>query len=226
MERRQRDASREAREQAGEVLGAFRTAIAGDWAESDYYDGAEEVTDWFWTDELPFHRLFQQLDLAHAIELACGRGRHAARCIDQCGTLTLADVNASNIEACRRRFAGSDKVRFMVTPGNALPECGDGEYSALYCYDAMVHFEMLDVLDYMREFRRILRPGGRALLHLSNSRGNPTGFYHENVHWRNFGDLDVFRHFAHRLDFSLLESQAMDWGGAPGIDGVMLLERN
>ena len=203
----------------------FRDAIARDWTENSYYDAVESITDWFWRPDWPFRPLFDQLDLTNAIELACGRGRHAAQCVESCGTLTLVDINATNIEACRARFAGRDNVRFVVTPGNALPSCPDGAYSAIYCYDAMVHFEMLDVLDYLREFRRVLRVGGRALLHLSNNRSNPLGACQENVHWRNFGDLDVFRHLAHRLNFSIIASQTVDWGGSPALDGLLLIER-
>ncbi|MCW8084108.1 class I SAM-dependent methyltransferase [Sabulicella glaciei] len=203
----------------------IRTRIAADWAESDYYDEAERFTEVFWTPSFVFRPRFEKLDLSNVIELACGRGRHAAQCIDRCGMLSLVDVNRSNIEACRRRFAGHRNVRFLVTPGNSLPDCPDGTFSALYCYDAMVHFELLDIVDYLRETRRVLQPGGRALLHVSNNMSNPGGHYHQNTHWRNFGHVDIVRHLADRLGLSVLEHEVFDWSGAPNLDAVLLLER-
>ncbi|TCH97246.1 class I SAM-dependent methyltransferase [Roseococcus sp. SYP-B2431] len=203
----------------------MRQAIAKDWIDPPYYRDAEGWLDTFWAPRSPFLPLFRQLDLTRVIELACGHGRHAAQILDQAGEITLIDFEPRNIEACRRRFAGHGKLRYIVNAGNDLPGCEDGGYSALFCYDAMVHFELLDVIAYLRETHRVLRPGGRALLHVSNNRQNPGGFYQQNTHWRNFGSLDVFLHLADRLGFILLDSRVLDWPGAREIDGLMLLER-
>ncbi len=169
--------------------------------------------------------MFDQLDLAHVIEIACGHGRHAAQCVGRCGSLTLIDINESNIAVCRKRFQGNPKLRFALTAGNELSACASGAFSSVYCYDAMVHFEILDVLDYLKEIARVLRPGGRALLHVSNNHGQPCNFYQENTHWRNFGSAAVVRHAATRLGFRVLDWAVMDWVGAPSLDAVVLLER-
>lgn len=204
----------------------MRKAIAMDWVDPPYYRDAEGWLDTFWAPRSPFLPMFRQLDLARVIELACGHGRHAAQILDQAGEITLIDFEPRNIEACRARFAGRENLRFIVNAGHDLPGCEDGGYSALFSYDAMVHFELLDVIAYLRETHRVLRPGGRALLHVSNNRQNPGGFYQKNTHWRNFGGLDTFLHVADRLGFACLESRTLDWPEAPGIDGLMLLERS
>jgi len=209
----------------GDRNAEIRKAIAMDWREARYYRDAEGWLGPFWGPDSPFLSLFRQLDLTRVIELACGHGRHAAQILDQAGEITLIDVEPRNIEACRARFAGQDRLRFIVNAGHDLPDCEDGGFTALFCYDAMVHFELLDVIDYLRETHRVLRPGGRALLHVSNNPQNPGGFYHQNTHWRNFGSLDVFLHVADRIGFERRDSRTLNWPGAPGLDGVMLLER-
>lgn len=202
-----------------------RARIGSDWADAPYYQQAEAWTPVFWAADTVFRRMFDQLDLTDVVEIACGHGRHAAQCVAQCGTLTLVDINETNLAACRQRFAGNPKVRFARTAGNELSACGTASSSAVYCYDAMVHFEMLDVLDYLKEIARVLRPGGRALLHVSNNHAQPCRSYQENTHWRNFGSVDIVRHAATRLGFRVLDWAVMDWAGAPSIDAVVLLER-
>lgn len=203
----------------------IRNAIAMDWVEARYYSDAEGWLGTFWAPNSKFLPFFRELDLTRVIELACGHGRHAEQILDQVGEITLVDFEPRNIAACRERFAGQDKVKYIVNAGNDLPGCEDGGYSALFCYDAMVHFELLDVIEYLRQTHRVLRPGGRALLHVSNNRQNPGSFYHQNTHWRNFGSLDVFLHVADRLGFEILGSRTLDWPQAPELDGLLLLER-
>lgn len=203
----------------------MRQSIAQDWIVPPYYDQAEAWLGPFWDEGTPFRRLFDQLDLSRVIELACGRGRHAAQILDRVGELTLVDVLDSNIAACRARFSDDPRLRYLVNNGHDLPGLESGAYSALFSYDAMVHFELLDVLDYLRETARVLRPGGRALLHVSNNMENPGGHYHQNRLWRNFGSLDVVRHLADRLGFQVLDHTTLSWEGQEAIDGLVLLER-
>ncbi len=207
-----------------------RRTIRADWAESPYYALAEACTDDYWTAGGLFATLFAQLDLTRVIELACGHGRHAARLVarqgaDRLGRITLVDVNASNIAACRRRFAGEARVEFLVCSGSDLAPLADGGFTALYCYDAMVHFELHDIIAYLAECHRVLVPGGRALLHVSNYDARPGGNCHDNPHWRNFGSERLFRHLAIRAGFDVLSAQTLDWGGVAALDALVLIER-
>lgn len=206
---------------------AFSQAIQNDWDGSPYYADADAAA-WlapFWAEGSPFLALFRQLHLDAALELACGHGRHAAQALPLAGRITLVDVLASNIAACRARFGDDPRIGYVVNNGNDLPGIADGSITALFCYDAMVHFELLDVLAYLREAARALTPGGRALLHVSNNAENPEGSYRGNRHWRNFGGLDVIRHLAVRCGFTVLQAQTLDWAGEPALDGLLLLEK-
>jgi SAM-dependent methyltransferase len=207
-----------------------RGSIQADWAEHRYYEEAERprMLATFWGPQSLFRRWFETLDLTNVIEVACGRGLHAAQIVDRVGRLTLVDVNEINIAACRERFCGRDNVAFLCNSGGDLLGMADSSATAVYCYDAMVHFEATDVIGYLAEFHRVLRPGGRSLLHYSNFDGNPGGFYRDNPGHRNFFSEKMMRHFADRAGHKVLEHAVFPWAlgpDGPPTDGLILLQR-
>lgn len=137
---------------------------------NEYFDEAEgdELLGVFWEKGSVFKRLFQELDLTNVIELACGRGRHVPQYIDSAGHVTLVDILQKNIDICKRRFAGDERISYYKNQGFDLNELKNEQYTAVFSYDAMLHFELLDINDYLNDFYRVLKPGGRALLHHSN----------------------------------------------------------
>jgi SAM-dependent methyltransferase len=205
----------------------YKDQIIRDWSEAPYYPLAETSLWPFWSDSQPFSRMFNTLDLADVVELACGHGRHAAyiRQYYVFGSMTLVDVNASNVAYCRDRFAGDNRIRYLVNSGSDLQALDSGIYSAAFCYDAMVHFEYDDALSYVGEFYRILRPGGRALLHHSNYDKKPGARYSDNPHWRNFMSASLFAHAAMRAGFTVVEQRLIDWGETAALDCATLLAK-
>lgn len=199
--------------------------------ETPYYAQVEHPA-WiaiFWDKDSLFRRMFNQLELSAVIELACGHGRHTEQIIDRSPCITLVDINEQNIAACRARFAGRNNVYYGVNNGVDLSDFADGSASALFSYDAMVHFEASDVIGYLTEFARLLRQGGRALLHYSNCEDFPEGTYEDGPHWRSFFSEKMMRHFANRAGFKTVESHTLPWPpgntDAPHIDAVTLLEK-
>lgn len=191
-----------------------------------YYDRAEQ-SDWvagFWDESTPFRRLFSQLDLTMAIELACGHGRHAAQIADRVGGLVLMDVNDTNVAHCLQRFAGYDRIAAVQNSGADFRPLPDGFATAIYCYDAMVHFEMDVVASYLRDTARVLRSGGRALYHHSNYDRAPGSNHREAPGARNFMSQALFVHLSVRAGLRVLESTIMDWD-APATDALTLLEK-
>jgi SAM-dependent methyltransferase len=201
--------------------------IKRDWSSAPYYELAESHLFPFWGDNTPFVRMFDTLDLTSIVELACGHGRHAAYVRDhyQFSHITLVDINQPNIDFCEGRFAGDHRISYQANSGSDLAPLRSGAYSSLFCYDAMVHFEYDDVLSYLKDIFRILRPSGRALLHHSNHDKNPGARYSENPHWRNFMSAGLFAHAAIRNGFLVVEQQLVDWGEAPKLDCLTLLAK-
>ena len=185
--------------------------------ESEYYENAESWNTFFWNKSSLPRILFERLDLSKTVDLACGHGRHTQQIIDHVGSVMMVDTCETNLDACRKRFSSRANVSYYQTSGNELNGLETAAYTSLFSYDAMVHFESLDVIDYLREISRVLRPGGFALLHYSNLDSYPAKTFHENVHWRNFFSTKMMVHFATRFSFDVIENRLIDWppeGGA------------
>lgn len=200
--------------------------------DTPYYAGVDNPNHLgiFWNTDSLFRRMFDQLDLTNVVELACGHGRHAAQIVNRAGRITVIDINKENIDVCRKRFSQNSNVFYSVNNGVDLREIKTETVTALFCYDAMVHFEASDVIAYLSEIARIMRPGGRALLHYSNCEDFPEGTYEDEPHWRNFFSEKLMRHFANRAGFRLIDTQITPWPPTavtqPRIDAVTLLEKS
>ena len=144
--------------------------IKRDWSSAPYYELAENNLRPFWSENSPFLRMFNSLNLLNVIELACGHGRHPEyiRANYAFCHITLVDINPPNIDFCRKRFEGDDRFSYLINSGSDFRPLASRAYTSLFCYDAMVHFEYDDVFSYLKEIYRILTPNGRAVLHHSN----------------------------------------------------------
>lgn len=205
--------------------------VARDWADHPYFAQAEEgeYTERAWNGALPFRPLFDTMDPTHLVELACGRGRHLPFYRDLCQTITMLDVNETNVSACRERWGDDTRIRFGVCDGASFTGVADASTTAVFSYDSMVHFDVRAVIGYLDDAVRILVPGGRILLHHSNYAGNPGGYYGQNPHGRNYMTQDLFRHLAETAGLRVLDSRLMDWGGGRTLfrntDAVTLMEK-
>ena len=114
------------------------------------------------------HEWFRLLGLRpaqSALEVACGSGGVTCRMALETGaTCVGVDINARGIEAAqtRAREAGlSSRVTFrVVDAGQRLP-FADASFDAVFCNDALNHLPGRP--DVLRDWHRVLRPGGRAL---------------------------------------------------------------
>lgn len=159
----------------------------------------------------PFYKQFQKLDLENVLELACGRGRHVQKYIDKSGLITLVDILEKNIEFCKTRFEGIDTISFYKNNGNNLQSLDSNKYSSVFCYDAMVHFEMLDIYDYLYDINRVLKSGSFALFHHSNNH-DPLATFARSLHGRAFMTKELFAHFSYRAGFEVISQELIDWG--------------
>ncbi len=203
--------------------------IGKDWEEHHYYNDAEGWLDVFWGSDSPFLPLFDKLDCSRITELACGRGRHVNQYKARARGITLVDINQTNIDFCKKRFAQESNISYHVTGGNNFSVVEGGTQTAVFSYDAMVHFELLDIASYLRDTARVLAPGGMGLFHHSNYAANPGGFYKSNPHWRNFMSADIFAHLAARAGLRILSQTLISWDvGKPlvaNIDCISLCQK-
>lgn len=191
----------------------------------NYFQRAEDALGTFWNENSVFYNLFRRLDLTNIVELACGRGRHIQKYINQAGSVTAVDILQKNIDYCKERYKEYKNIRYYTNNGKDLNDLCSMEYSAVFSYDAMVHFEMMDIYSYLKEFYRILQPGGYCLLHHSNNTKDYKVSFETGEHSRNYMSKDLFAYLAYRAGFKIIEQVVIDWGDSKELDCVSLIKK-
>lgn len=192
-----------------------------------YFDRAEAESALaaFWKEDSVIYEMFSKMDLDNVIELAVGRGRHVPMYEQKANHIVLVDILQKNIDFCKERFKLSKKIDYYCNNGYNLNELNDNEYSALFTYDAMVHFEMMDIYEYLKDIHRVLRKGGMALFHHSNNTSDYKNAFSNAVGGRNYMSKDLFAYLAFRTGFEIIEQHVIDWG-VKDLDCVTLVRKN
>ena len=193
----------------------------------EYYENAESADDIekFWDARSVFYQMFSKLNPTRIIELACGHGRHVLQYMRQAEQIVLVDIVDKNIEFCKKRFQSKENIEYYVNNGQDLEKLETGAYTALFTYDAMVHFEMIYVFSYLKETRRVLETGGRALFHHSNNTEDYRIDFSTGKSGRNYMSRELFAYLAHRAGLEVLEQQTIDWSGVKDLDCITLVEK-
>jgi ubiquinone/menaquinone biosynthesis C-methylase UbiE len=198
--------------------------VASVWKESPYYADAERWTHLFWGDGTIFRSMLDRMTLGDVIELAGGHGRHAEQIASRCSSVTLMDIHQENIDACRARLGHLPNVEFILNNGYNFQPIDDATISAIFCYDAMVHFSPDVVRSYLIDSARVLVPGGMALYHHSNLNA-PDSSWARNPHARNHLTQELFRQFCSEANLNLVESAPISWGRVENLDCVSLVQK-
>jgi len=180
----------------------------------------------YWGDTF-FYRMFSRLDKKNIVELACGRGRHVPKYISMAEHVTLVDILEKNIDICKERFKDYNNIDYYKNNGYDLQELPDNTYTALFTYDAMVHFELLDIAKYLMETYRILINGGMALFHHSNYHADYKVSFVGSPGGRNYMSKDIFAYLAYRAGFEIVEQRVFDlsWSNQ-NLDCLTLVRKN
>lgn len=121
---------------------------------------------WITADE--YDRFISWLGLApggHVLEVASGSGGPALYLADRSGCrVTGVDASENGVATATRAAADasrSERVSFRLADANASLPFADNTFDAVVCIDSMNH--LADRPGVLREWRRVLRAGGRAL---------------------------------------------------------------
>ncbi len=176
---------------------------------SPYYDMAEPHMEVQWKHTI--WPLIQHADFSCVLDLAAGHGRNSAMLEAVADRIIIVDITQENIDYCRKRFQGDDRFTFIKNDGLSLNGVADASVSLVYSFDSMVHFDSDVMREYLKEFRRVLKPGGTGFIHHSNYTGDPTGNFTTAPHWRNFMSKELFAHYCYKSGLEVIEQHVMDW---------------
>jgi hypothetical protein len=205
-----------------------RDTHAGD---APYFAYAERSMGGFW--QRIIWPIIAGSDFTTVAELAPGHGRNTELLRRHAKVIHLVDVNQSCIDACRARFGAElDGCRFFyhVTDGTILPGIADASITFGYSWDSMVHFDKLVIRGYIGEFARVLAPGGRAFLHMSNHGSvNPDSDIVGNYGSRSDMSIDLLHGYARDAGLTVPFARAMVGWDEPGqtepLDLVCIIAR-
>ena len=133
------------------------------------YDWSRRGEEWT-RDERWKHRVIDQFLVpnvplgAVVLEVGPGGGRWTEVLQSRAAKLYVVDVAERAIELCRERFVAQANIEYQVGDGSSL-DLAASSIDAVWSYDVFVHINPVNVRSYFREFRRVLRPGGRAVIH-------------------------------------------------------------
>jgi ubiquinone/menaquinone biosynthesis C-methylase UbiE len=99
------------------------------------------------------------------LEIGPGAGRWTEALQPLAGHLIVVDLSDRCIEICRRRFEQAENMEFHVNDGRSLSAIGSNSVDGVWSFDVFVHIAPPDVDAYLGEISRVLRPGGRAVIH-------------------------------------------------------------
>jgi SAM-dependent methyltransferase len=159
------------------------------------------------------------------VDFACGGGTVAAEFAEQATEagyeierFVLVDVVQDNLDAAvatLRKKLPANKVTAYLCNGSDFSDYKGPKGNYFYCWDAMVHFDLLDIIGYIATLKCIAKDV--AFFHHSNLDKVTTNI-HLNPHHRNYMTKNLFHQITVSNGFAMLEQWTLDWGGLDALD--------
>ena len=100
-----------------------------------------------------------------ALEVGCGPGRLVRHLSRHFAEIHGVDVSDEMIALAQRKLAGIPNARFHIGDGASLRMFTDDCFDFVYSYAVFQHIPSRDVVfEYLREMRRVMKPGALAWL--------------------------------------------------------------
>jgi SAM-dependent methyltransferase len=104
------------------------------------------------------------------LDVGCGVARVGRELASLCGAYTGADISRTLLRRARERTGHLGNVRFVHLAGMDLAELPDARFSRLVCHLVFLHLDEPEIRALLRDFRRVLTPGGVAYFDAWNLR--------------------------------------------------------
>ncbi len=103
------------------------------------------------------------------LEIGAGGGRFTQILLPKCNKVIASDTSRSMLSLLAKRFPKNPKVECLLLDGRGLAPIQDKSIDAAFSYDVFNHLEHWDIFNYLVELKRVLKPGGRAVIHHANT---------------------------------------------------------
>ena len=117
-------------------------------------------------------------------EIGPGGGRLTLQVVDRVAEIWCFDVSRRMLERLAESLEGRRNARLVLLREPRLP-AADASFDFVFAFDVFVHFDLHMLWRYLGEVERVLRPGGRALIHTTDL-SSPLG-------WQRFAAQDAYR---------------------------------
>jgi 2-polyprenyl-3-methyl-5-hydroxy-6-metoxy-1,4-benzoquinol methylase len=104
---------------------------------------------------------------ARILDAGCGDGSISRQFLSQGNEITLVDLSAGMLERAMRQIPPEYQSHVQTIHGDVLGLDGDEAYDLLLCIGVLAHVESVEAT--VAKVSRLLRPGGRCVLQITNS---------------------------------------------------------
>jgi SAM-dependent methyltransferase len=134
------------------------------------YDWSQQGDEWSndpeWKASLVCHLLLPHVPAgSRVLEIGPGAGRWTQYLAMRASYVAGVDVTPECVRLCRLRFAGLAQLDFFVNDGRDLAFLASESFDRVWSWDVFVHIAAADAAAYVPQLARVLRPGGRGLVH-------------------------------------------------------------
>jgi ubiquinone/menaquinone biosynthesis C-methylase UbiE len=179
----------------------------------DYFKAAESAIDEQW-DQIIWP-LIREFDFTTVLELAPGAGRNTIKLSRLATLIHAVDLNEYALAQCKARLDAMSlpcRIEFHKNNGTDLHAIADHSITAIYCFDAAVHFDRAVLRDYIAEFSRVLKPGGKGFVHHSALGDRADIDISNNPHSRSNMSRHLFAKYCSRYGLTVLSQTEIPWG--------------
>jgi SAM-dependent methyltransferase len=147
-----------------------------------------------------------------ALEIGCGPGRLMGPMSRHFGEIHGVDISEEMITLAGERLRSISNARLHVTQASDLSMFGDDSFDFAYSYTVFQHIPSRDVvLNYLRESRRVLKPGGILCCQLRGTPPLKTELERELETWTGCHfSRDEMLAFAREHDFQLVAISGLE----------------
>ena len=136
----------------------------------DNYNWKQRGEEWTqsakWKQSLIDEILFKYVEPGKIVlEIGPGAGRWSEALQRISSRLILVDLSEKCMELCKKRFSKYNNVEFFVNDGKSLDFTQEETIDFIWSFDVFVHINPEDTESYIKEFRRVLKKGGRGVIH-------------------------------------------------------------